>query len=98
MGTTTSVKKPLKSKRDWLEKPHQSGSYYNVTVDNSNGYTSLSLADCNRTITWEFGRPNSKRAVAKIKKIKKLIDEMYDHLVDPKKGKPKRESWHGDNE
>lgn len=94
MVTTPSVK-PLKSKRDWLEKQEQSGSYYSVLVSGS-GHTELTLADCHRTITWQFGRPNSKRAVAKIKKVKALVDEIYAHLVDPTKPKPKKTSWDED--
>lgn len=85
MGTATTK---LKSKRDWLEKQDQSGSYYSLSVNKHNGYVELTLADCHRNITWAFGRPNSKRAIAKIKKIKKLIDAMHDHLVVP--GQPKQ--------
>lgn len=95
MATAPSVKKSLKSKRDWLEKQEQSGSYYALTVSR-NEHVELTLADCHRTITWSFGRPNSKRAVAKIKKVKALVDEMYTHLVDPTKPRPKKTSWDDD--
>ena len=74
----------MKSKRGWLESITESGSSYSVEVeteDYNKGYLTLNLADCNRVIHWHFGTPGSKRAVRKIKKIKALIDEIYDYLV-----------------
>lgn len=95
MGTTSKTVKPkkLKSKRDWLEKQHQSGSHYVLTVYAKNGHVELGLADCHRSINWTFGKPNSPRAVAKITKLKKLVDEMHAHLVDSTAPPSKDDEW-----
>lgn len=77
--STKKVKK-LHSKRGWLEGQKLSGSWYKIDVF-ENGYANLSLADCYRNITWEFGVPGDKRAERKIKKIKAIIDELHNHLV-----------------
>lgn len=76
--------KKLRSKRAWLEGQKYSGSWYSLEISTDKmdgGYLSLSLSDCNRSITWYFGKPGDKRAVAKITKIKKLVDEIYEYLV-----------------
>lgn len=89
--STKKVKK-FRSKRGWLESQHESGSWYKVDASLWNDEVSLTLADCYRTITWEFGRPGSKRAEKKIKKIKSIIDELHNHLVisdKEKESKPK---------
>lgn len=70
----------MKSKRGWLEGQKLSGSWYKIDVF-ENGYANLSLADCYRNITWEFGRPGDKRAERKIKKIKAIVDELHNYLV-----------------
>lgn len=70
----------MKSKRGWLESQQDSGSWYKINV-NKSGWTDLTLADCYRNITWEFGCPGDKRAERKIKKIKAIVDELHNHLV-----------------
>lgn len=79
----TKVKKKL-NKREFLESTEYSNSWYHLHDD---GYgISLTLADCNRQITWNFGDLKSpadiRRGRKKIKKIKKVIDELYAYLHD----------------
>lgn len=77
----------MKNKRAWLENQQYSGSYYVVDVGTEQWADglSLTLADCNRKITWHFGRPGEKRAIKKIKAVKKMVDELYEYLVPEKK-------------
>lgn len=91
MGTASGVKK-LKNKRAWLEDQKYSGSYYAVEVDHYNN-VSLTLSDCTRQINWTFGKPRSKRAMAKIKKVKAIIDEMHAFLTDPNAPKARDTDW-----
>lgn len=70
----------MKSKRTFLENQKPSDSYAKVDISEG-GYCSLKLADCVRSIEWNFGTPGDKRAIAKITKIKKLVDEVYAHLT-----------------
>jgi len=67
----------LKSKRAFLN--NEVDSYYHLYVQDS-GWTDLKLADCARSINWEFGRPGDAKAKKKIAVVKKLIDELYNHL------------------
>lgn len=73
----------LKSKRGFIEPQKFSNSNYKLDVEEWCG-VSLTLGDCNRTITWEFGKPTDKdkRGKKKIATIKKLIDEIYGHFHD----------------
>ena len=73
-------KKKLKSRRSFLEEQVSSDSYYVLDIGKDSGYTSLKLADCNRTIEWQFGRPGEPRGKKKIATLKKLIDDMYNFL------------------
>lgn len=78
--TTKSV---LKSKREWLEQAELSGSYYNLVVGKdtyNKDEAALTLADCDRKITWYFGKPGEKRGKRKIAKLKKLVDSLYNYL------------------
>lgn len=77
----------LKSKRNWLEGREHSNSYYELSVDKSDGEVNLTLADCNRRICWYLGKPGDKRGKAKIAVLKNLIDSIYNHLheVEEKK-------------
>jgi hypothetical protein len=49
------------------------------------GSIELKMADCNRTISWSFDKPGRPQAKRKIKAIKAVIDEMYEHLQAKKK-------------
>lgn len=73
----------LKTKRDFLENPKHSNSWYKLDFDSYDNDLILTLADCNRTITWYFGSPNSKagrkRGKAKSKKMLKVFQEIYDY-------------------
>lgn len=71
----------MKSKRSFLEPLKQSDSYVRVIVDEDSGYLELKLADCDRRIWWYFGKPGDKRAIRKIKAVKKIIDEVYEYLT-----------------
>jgi len=70
----------MKQKRIFLEPPTESDSYIRVSIDDD-GYTHLKLSDCDRGIWWSFGKPGTRRAIAKIKKVKMIIDQVYDHLT-----------------
>lgn len=78
--TKSKSKWKLKSKRNFLETQDNSDSYYTLWVGKSNGFTRLKMADCHRSIEWEFGTPGDTRAKKKIAVLKKLVDEMYSHL------------------
>lgn len=69
----------MKTKRAFLEPTNISNSYYVVQI-HDDGAADMTLADCNRHITWWFGTPGSKRAIRKIAKIKKVIDELHKYL------------------
>lgn len=66
------------NKREFLESTKHSNSWYHV--EDQYEEVSLTLADCNRRVTWSFGAKGSKRGKQKIKKIKKVIDEIYAYL------------------
>jgi hypothetical protein len=74
----------MKSKRLFLESREHSDSYINVWVY-KDGSIELKMADCNRTISWSFDKPGRPQAKRKIKAIKAVIDEMYEHLQAKKK-------------
>jgi hypothetical protein len=71
----------MKSKRVFLESMKQSDSYIRVCVDDDSGELDLKLSDCDRRIWWYFGKPGNKRAISKMKVVKAIIDEAYDHLT-----------------
>lgn len=74
----------LKSFRTFLEPQEESDSYIRVTVSREsweNGDVSLKLTDCDRRIMWHFGPPGNPRAVAKITKLKEIVDKVYDYLT-----------------
>ena len=70
----------LKDSRAFLEPQKNSDSYYKVTVYDDKS-VELKLADCSRSITWYFGKPGERRAIAKISKIKTIVDRIYAHLT-----------------
>ena len=76
----------MKSKRGFLEPVNGANSWYKVQVNKHDG-VELTLADCTRNISWWFGQPGSKEAIAKITKVKALVDEVYDHLLQREKKK-----------
>lgn len=73
----------LKTKREFLEKPEHSNSWYKLDVDTYEKDLIVTLADCNRSITWYFGSPNNKagrkRGKAKSKKMLKVFQQVYDY-------------------
>jgi hypothetical protein len=71
----------MKEKRVFLEPIKESDSYVRVIVDEDSGYLELKLADCDRRIWWTFGKPGDKRAIRKIKAVKKIIDEVHEYLT-----------------
>jgi len=71
----------LKSERGFLESQAHSDSYYRIAVDSDTGDVDLKLSDCDRRIWYYFGRPGNRRAIAKIKKLKRVIDAIHDHLT-----------------
>ena len=71
----------MKIKRAFLEPLKESDSYVRVIVDEDSGYLELKLADCDRRIWWNFGKPGDKRAIRKIKAVKKIVDEVYEYLT-----------------
>ena len=71
----------MKEKRVFLEPVTESDSYVRVIVDEDSGYLDLKLADCDRRICWTFGKPGDKRAIRKIKAVKKIIDEVHEYLT-----------------
>lgn len=70
----------MKEKRVFLEAAKHSDSYVRVIIDPDSGYLELKMADCDRRIWWSFGKPGDKRAVRKIRRLKSIIDEVYEHL------------------
>lgn len=80
----TKKKPKLKSERKFLEKSYYSDSYYNLEISKENGYTSLKLSDCEKSINWQFGKPGSERAIAKAKALKTLFDKLYNYLNEGK--------------
>jgi len=71
----------MKSKRAFLEPLKESDSYVRVCVDEDTGQVDLKLSDCDRRIWWYFGKPGDKRAIRKIKAVKKIIDEVHEYLA-----------------
>lgn len=71
----------MKEKRIFLEHLTSSDSYIRVCIQDD-GNLDLKLSDCDRRIWWHFGRPGNKKAIAKITKVKKIIDEVYNHLTN----------------
>lgn len=74
----------LKHKREFLEPLKHSDSYYRIYVDEDTGAVDLKLSDCDRRIWFNFGKPGDKRAIAKIKRLKALMDSIHDHLTAKK--------------
>jgi hypothetical protein len=70
----------MKEKRVFLEPIKHSDSYVRVAIDVDTGGVDLKLADCDRRIWWYFGKPGDKRAIRKIKAVKKIIDEVHEYL------------------
>lgn len=71
----------MKEKRVFLEPVTESDSYVRVIVDKDTGGVDLKLSDCDRRIWWYFGKPGDKRAIRKIKAVKKIIDEVHEYLT-----------------
>jgi hypothetical protein len=71
----------MKPKRVFLESLKESDSYVRVCVDEDTGQVDLKLSDCDRRIWWHFGKPGDKRAIRKIKAVKKIIDEVHEYLT-----------------
>ena len=71
----------MKPKRVFLEPLKQSDSYVRVCIDEDTGQVDLKLSDCDRRIWWYFGKPGDKRAIRKIKAVKKIIDEVHEYLT-----------------
>lgn len=71
----------MKPKRVFLEPLKQSDSYVRICVDEDTGQVDLKLSDCDRRIWWYFGKPGDKRAIRKIKAVKKIIDEVHEYLT-----------------
>lgn len=71
----------MKPKRVFLEPLERSDSYIRVCVDEDTGQVDLKLSDCDRRIWWYFGKPGDKRAIRKIKAVKKIIDEVHEYLT-----------------
>lgn len=74
----------MKDKRVFLEPLHRSDSYIRVCVDDDSGSVDMKLSDCDRRIWWSFGKPGEKPAIRKIKAVKAVIDEIYEHLIKVK--------------
>lgn len=70
----------MRTHRIFLEHTEQSDSYIVVCVDKDNQHVSLKLTDCDRRIWWQFGRPGDKRAIRKIAKVKKIVDQLHAFL------------------
>lgn len=71
----------MKSKRLFLESMKHSDSYIRASIDDDTGELDLKLSDCDRRICWYFGKPGNKRAIRKMKVVKSIIDEAYEHLT-----------------
>lgn len=74
-----ATKRKLKSYRKFIEPVTESDSYIKISVTRWDG-VNLKLASCDRIIEWHFGKPGDRRAKAKIKNVKKMIDEVYAYL------------------
>lgn len=72
----------MKSKRGFLEGIKGANSWYKVSVMDHG--LEMTLADCTRSINWWFGKPGENDAIAKITKVKSMVDEVYDHLTEKK--------------
>lgn len=70
----------MKDKRVFLESLKHSDSYIRVSVGD-NGDLDIKLSDCDRRIWWYFGKPGDRRAIAKIRAVKAIFDEVHDHLT-----------------
>ena len=79
----------MKAKRVFLESLERSDSYIRVSVDKDTGELDLKLSDCDRRIWWYFGKPGNKRAIKKMKVVKAIIDEAYEHLTNGERSKVK---------
>lgn len=77
----TKVKKL--NKRGFVESTKHSNSWYHV--EDQYGEVSLTLADCNRRISWSFSEKGSDRGKRKIDKLKKLVDELHAYLHEVEK-------------
>lgn len=78
----------MKTQRFWLTPQEDSGSH--VVVEVGERSSSVTLADCNRRITWNFphGTPEvHKGSLKKAKKVQKLFNDLVEHL---EKQTPKR--------
>lgn len=73
----------LKAKREFLETPDNSDSWYKLEIDSYDKGLNVTLADCYRHITWYFGSPTKKasrkRGKAKSKKLLKVFQEIYNY-------------------
>lgn len=70
----------IKTTREFLEAPRFSDSYTRIWID-ENGDADLKISDCDRRVLLYFGRPGNKRAVAKITKLKRVVDSLHDYLT-----------------
>lgn len=74
----------VRSRRAFIDTIDSANSWYHVRVGKGSEYdkgsVSLVLADCSRTIEWYFGKPGNKGGKAKIKKVKELVDSIYNYL------------------
>lgn len=71
----------LKTTRDFLEHPRFSDSYTRIWVDEEDGSAELKVSDCDRRVNLYFGKPGNKRAIAKITKLKRVVDSLHDYLT-----------------
>lgn len=72
----------MKNIRKFLET--DADSYIKVDIGKASydkDEVTVKLADCNRSITWYFGPPGNKKAIAKITVIKNIVDKIYNHLT-----------------
>lgn len=72
----------MKSQRFFLTKDVDSYVYLRAPIPENKHYRcyELKMADCSRTIAWEFGATTAKEAKASLKKLKKfrdLVNELY---------------------
>lgn len=81
MAKKPKLKIKLKEERKFLEQ--ESDSYYHIQVEDDFGskYVYLKLADCNRNISWAFGKPGNVRAIAKITAVKAMVDKVHAYLT-----------------
>jgi hypothetical protein len=74
--------KKLKTTRVFLEPVRFSDSYTRTWVDDDDGGAELKISDCDRRVSLYFGKPGNKRAIAKIRKLKAVIDALHDYLTE----------------